>query len=157
MHVNTIILFFQSNVLIHLIFRNQVINIALGLCKLHIIHSFLGVIVEEGLSAEHSRELIRYSLEDFLNRSGISDKSGRHIHSLGRGVANRRFDIVRDPFDEVAGIFVLEIEEVVINLLSRNLSSKHSASCQIFPASRIASRHHIVRVEHLLRELCHRR
>jgi hypothetical protein len=45
--------------------------------------------------------LLGDSLEELLDGSGVADEGDGHLESLGRNVANRGFDVVGDPLDEV--------------------------------------------------------
>ena len=44
------------------------IHVGLGLGELHLVHALAGVPVEEGLAPEHDGELLRHTLEDFLEK-----------------------------------------------------------------------------------------
>ncbi|KAJ7548500.1 hypothetical protein O6H91_07G014500 [Diphasiastrum complanatum] len=50
-------------VLILLVFRNKIIHIALSFSKLHLVHAFICVLVQEGLSSEHNSELLTNSFK----------------------------------------------------------------------------------------------
>jgi hypothetical protein len=49
---------FCGGILVLLILRDEVIHVALGLGELHLVHAFTCVPEEEGLPAEHDRELL---------------------------------------------------------------------------------------------------
>jgi hypothetical protein len=57
--------------------------------------------VEESLATEHSVKLLADALEQLLDGSGVTNKSGRHLQTTWRNIANSGLDVVRDPFDEV--------------------------------------------------------
>ena len=65
--------------------------------------------MEEGLATEHDRELLSDALPSLLHGGGVTHKSGGHLETLRRDVANGRLDVVRDPLDEVAGVLQLVI------------------------------------------------
>ena len=44
------------------------IHVGLGLGELHLVHALAGEPVEEGLAPEHDGELLRHTLEDFLEK-----------------------------------------------------------------------------------------
>merc|ERR1712048_302296 len=88
---------FGGGVLVLLVLRNQVVHVRLGLSELHLVHALSGVPVEERLTSEHSSELLCNALEHVLDGGGVTDEGGGHLETLGRDVANGRFDVVGDP------------------------------------------------------------
>lgn len=73
--------------------------------------------MKEGLSSEHSSELLSDSLEHFLNGSGVSNESDSHLKSLWWDVANGGLDVVGDPLNEVRRVLVLSIKHLLIDFL----------------------------------------
>ena len=61
--------------------------------------------------------------------------------------------IVWNPLDKVAGILVLNVEHLLVNILHRHLPTEHSGNGEISAMSRITGCHHILRVEELLGQL----
>merc|ERR1712014_337863 len=57
-----------------LILGYQVVHVAFGLGEFHLIHSFTSVPMQEGPAAEHSRKILCYTLEHFLNCCGITQE-----------------------------------------------------------------------------------
>jgi len=57
--------------------------------------------VKESLSSEHSGELFRDALEQFLDGGGIANKCGRHLETAWWNVTDGSLDVIRDPFDKV--------------------------------------------------------
>ena len=49
--------------------------------------AFTGVPVQEGLAAEHGREVLRNALEHFLDSCGVAGESHGHLQSLHRDTA----------------------------------------------------------------------
>jgi hypothetical protein len=47
-----------------------------------------GVPVQEGLAAEHGRELLADALEHLLDGGGVAQEGGAHLQALGRDVAH---------------------------------------------------------------------
>ena len=52
--------------LILLILRDEIVEVGLCLCELHVVHALSGVPVQEGLATEHRRELLGDALEELL-------------------------------------------------------------------------------------------
>ena len=60
---------FSSGILVLLVLGHQVVHIALCFRKLHLVHAFARVPVQEGLASEHGGELLRDALEQLLDGS----------------------------------------------------------------------------------------
>merc|ERR1712195_10260 len=90
-----------DDILILLILRNEIVHVGLSLGELHLVHAFSSVPMEESLSSEHSGELFSNSLEHLLDGGGVTKEGNGHLESLWWDIANSRFDVVWDPFDEV--------------------------------------------------------
>merc|ERR1712110_972389 len=67
--------FFSSGVLVLLVFRDQIVHVGFGFSEFHLIHTFTGVPVEEGLSSEHSGKLFGDSFEQFLDGGGVTQEA----------------------------------------------------------------------------------
>ena len=74
----------------------------------HLVHALTGVPVEEGLAAEHAGELLGDALHDLLHAGRVAAEADRHLEALGRDVADRALEVVRDPLDEVRRVLVLD-------------------------------------------------
>jgi len=107
----------SSGLLVLLIFRHQIIHVGLGLSKLHLVHALASVPMQESLSSEHSCELLRNTLEDLLDGSGVSDKGGGHLQASGRNVTHGSLDVVGDPFNKVGAVLVLDVQHLFVHLL----------------------------------------
>merc|ERR1712159_754818 len=106
--------------------------------------------MEEGLSSEHSRELLTNSLEHLLDGGGVSEEGNGHLETLWWDIANSRFDVVWNPLNEVRGVLVLDVKHLLIDFLSGHSSSEHSGGGKISTVSGVRSTHHILSIEHLL-------
>ena len=73
--------------------------------------------MKEGLAAEHGSELLGDALEHFLDGGGVADEGGCHLEALRGDVADGRLDVVRDPLDEVRGVLVLNVEQLLVDFL----------------------------------------
>merc|ERR1719342_1318243 len=142
-----------GGVLVLLVLRDEVVHVALSLGEFHLIHTLTSVPVEEGLSTEHSCELLADSLEQLLDGGAVSDEGGGHLESSGRNVTDGGLDVVGDPFNEVAAVLVLHVQHLLINLLHGHSSSEHSGNGQVSSVSGIAGSHHVLGIEHLLSQL----
>jgi len=109
--------------------------------------------MEEGLSSEHGSELLTNSLEHLLDGGGVSEEGNSHLETLGRDIADSGLDVVGDPFNEVRGVLVLNVEHLLIDLLGGHSTSEHGGGSKISTVSGIGSAHHVLGIEHLLGEL----
>jgi len=71
-----------------LILRDKIVHVGLGFSEFHLVHTFTGVPVEEGLSSEHSSELLSDSFEHLLDGSGVTKEGDSHLQSLGRDITD---------------------------------------------------------------------
>merc|ERR1711988_533652 len=108
--------------------------------------------MEEGLSSEHGSELLTNSLEHLLDGGGVTKEGNGHLESLWWDIANGGFDVVWDPFNEVRGVLVLDVEHLLVNLLGGHSTSEHGGGGEISTVSWIGSAHHVLGIEHLLGE-----
>jgi hypothetical protein len=139
--------------LILLILGNEIVHVGLGFGELHLVHTLTSVPMEEGLSSEHSSELLTNSLEHLLNGGGVSEEGDGHLETLWWDIANSRFDVVWNPLNEVRRVLVLDIEHLFVDLLGGHSSSEHSGGGEISSVSWVRSAHHVLGVEHLLGQL----
>jgi hypothetical protein len=87
--------------LILLILRDEIVHVGFGFSELHLVHTLTGIPMEECLSSEHGSELFAYTLEHFLDGSGVTEEGNGHLETLRWDIADSRFDVVGDPFNEV--------------------------------------------------------
>ena len=106
--------------------------------------------MQESLPSEHSGELLRYSLEQFLDSGGVTDEGSCHLQTTGRDITHCSLHVVRDPFDEVAAVLVLDIQHLFVDLLHGHSATEDSGDSEITSVTRITSSHHVLGVEHLL-------
>jgi len=140
----------SGGVLVLLVFRDQIVHVALGFSEFHLVHTFAGVPVQESLSSEHSGELFGDSFEEFLDGGGVSDESGGHFEASWWDVANGGFHVVRDPFNKVTAVFVLDVQHLFVNFFHGHSTSEHGGNGQVSSVSWITSGHHILSIKHLL-------
>merc|ERR1712013_17090 len=62
-------LLFGSSILVLLVLRHEIVHVALGFRKLHLVHALAGVPMQESLAAEHRGEILRNALEHLLDGS----------------------------------------------------------------------------------------
>ena len=70
--------------------------------------------VEEGLSPEHGRELLRHALPHLLDGGGVADEGGGHLEPLRRDVADGGLDVVGDPLHEVRRVLVDDVQHLCV-------------------------------------------
>merc|ERR1711896_113248 len=146
-------LIFGGSILILLILRDEIVHVGFSFSELHLVHTFTGVPMEEGLSSEHGGELFTNSLEHLLDGGGVTEEGNSHLESLWWDIANGGFDVVWNPFNEVRGVLVLDVEHLLVNFLGGHSSSEHGGGGKISSVSWVRSAHHVLGIEHLLGEL----
>ena len=139
--------------MILLILRDEIVHVGFGLSELHLIHTFSGIPMEEGLSSEHSSELLTNSLEHLLDGGGVSEEGNGHLESLWWDIADSGLDVVGDPLNEVGRVLVLNVEHLLIDFLGGHSSSEHGGGSEVSSVSWVGSAHHVLGIEHLLGEL----
>merc|ERR1719199_366490 len=148
-----LLLILNTSILILLILGDEIVHVGLGFGELHLVHALSSVPMEENLSSEHSSELLTNSLEHLLDSGGVTEEGNGHLESLWWDIANSGFDVVWDPFDEVRGVLVLNVEHLLINFFGGHSSSEHGGGGKISSVSWVRSAHHVLGIEHLLGEL----
>ena len=109
--------------------------------------------MEEGLAAEHGSELLRHALEHLLDGSGVTDKGGGHLESLGGDVAHGGLDVVGDPLDEVGRVLVLDVEHLLVDLLGGHAATEEGGGSEVAAVAGVSGAHHVLGIPHLLGEL----
>lgn len=145
-----ILLFLNASLLVLLVLANQIIHVRLSLSKFHLIHTLRSVPVQESLSSKHGTELVTNSLEQLLDRSGVTDESSSHVQILWRNRANSSLHVVRNPLDEVVGVPRLNLVHFIVDFLHGNITSEESSNSQVTTVSWVRSSHHVLSIEHLL-------
>jgi hypothetical protein len=108
--------------------------------------------MQESLSSEHSTELITNTLEEFLDRGGVTDEGRRHSETTWWDGAESGLDIVGNPLNEVAGVLVLHVTHLIFNLLHTDVSTEDGRASKVSTVSEIGSSHHVLGIVHLLSE-----
>jgi len=139
--------------LVLLILRDKIVHVGFGFSEFHLVHSLTGVPMEESLSSEHSSELFGDSLEHLLDGGGVTNEGDRHLETLGRDITDSGLDVVGDPFDEIRGVLVLDIEHLFVNLFGGHSTSEHGGGGEISSVSGVGGAHHVLSIEHLLGQL----
>ena len=106
--------------------------------------------MQESLPSEHGSELFSNSLEQFLDGSWVSNEGGGHFETSWRDVANSSLDVIWDPFNEVRGVLVLDVQKLFINFLHGHSSSEDASNSKVATMARITCSHHVASIEHLL-------
>jgi hypothetical protein len=78
-----------------------------------------------------------------------------YIEILGRDVANGGLDVVGDPFHEVGRVLVLDVEHLLVDLLGGQATTEHGGGGEVAAVAGVGGTHHVLGVEHLLRQLGH--
>merc|ERR1712072_657943 len=148
-----LLLVFGGGILVPLVLRDEIVHVGLSLGEFHLVHTLTGVPVEEGLSAEHSGELLSNSLEHLLDGSGVSEEGNGHLETLGWDIADGGLDVVGDPLNEVRGVLVLHVEHLLVNLLGGHAASEEGGGGEVTSVTGVGGAHHVLGIEHLLGEL----
>jgi len=146
----------DGGVLVLLVLRDEIVHVRLGFGELHFVHTFASVPVKEGLTTEHSSELFRDTLEEFLDGGRVTDEGTRHLESTWWDVADGNLDVVWDPFNEVRGVLVLDVEHLFVNFLHGHTTTEDGSDGEVTSVTWVASGHHVLGVEQLLGELGNR-
>ncbi|KFV64569.1 hypothetical protein N307_10589, partial [Dryobates pubescens] len=133
----------------------QVVHVALSLCELHLVHALASVPVQESLPAEHGRELLRNAFEQLLDGCAVANEGGRHFEAARWNVTDGRLNVIGDPLNKIAAVFVLHVEHLLVHLLHGHAAPEDGSHGQVAAVARVAGSHHVLGIEHLLRELRH--
>merc|ERR1712054_487743 len=109
--------------------------------------------MEESLSSEHGSELFTDSLEHFLDGGGVTEEGNRHLETLWWDIADGGLDVVGDPFNEVRGVLVLNVEHLLVNFLGGHAATEHGGGSEVTSVSWVGGAHHVLGIEHLGGEL----
>merc|ERR1711993_54505 len=74
-----LLLVLSGGILVLLVLRDEIVHVGLSLSELHLVHTLTSVPMKEGLSAEHSSELLTDSLEHLLDGGGVSEEGHGHL------------------------------------------------------------------------------
>ncbi|KFP78027.1 hypothetical protein N311_07875, partial [Apaloderma vittatum] len=67
-----------------------------------------------------------------------------------------RLHVVGDPLHKVAAVLVLHVEHLLVHLLHGHAAPEDGGHRQVAAVAGVAGGHHVLGVEHLLRQLGHR-
>ena len=148
-----LLLVLSGGILVLLVLRDEIVHVGLSLSELHLVHALTGVPMKEGLSAEHSSELLTDSLEHLLDGGGVSEEGDGHLETLGRDIADGRFDVVGDPLNEVRGVLVLDVEHLLVDFLGGHAATEDGGGGEVTAVTGVGGAHHVLGIEHLLGEL----
>merc|ERR1719261_481513 len=145
-----------SGILVLLVLGDKIVHVALSLGELHLVHTLSSVPMQEGLTAEHGSEVLGHALEHLLDGGAVTSEGNGHLQTLWRDVTNAGLDVVRNPLDEVGGVLVLHVQHLLVSLLGRHTATEERGSSEVATVARIRGTHHILGIEHLLRQLRNR-
>jgi hypothetical protein len=136
-----------------LVLGDEVVHVGLSLSEFHLVHTFTGVPVEESLATEHGSELLTDTLEHLLDGGGVSEEGHGHLETLGGDITDGGLDVVGDPFNEVRGVLVLNVEHLLVNFLGGHATAEHSGGSEVAAVAGVRGAHHVLGIEHLGSEL----
>ena len=85
----------------------------------------------------------------------VADERGAHAQTARRDVAHRCLHVVRNPRHEVGAVAALNVRHLLVNLLGRQPAAEDGGRRQVAALSRVARRHQVLGVKHLLDECRH--
>ena len=91
-----------------------------------------------------------FSSSKDLDSSRVANEGGSHLQAPGWDVTDCSLHIVGDPFNKVAGVLVLDVEHLLVNLLHGHASSKDGGNSQVASVTWVTGSHHVLGIEHLL-------
>jgi hypothetical protein len=109
--------------------------------------------MQKSLAPEHSSELITDTLEELLDGGRVTDKGSGHLEASRWDRTESSLDVIRDPLNEVRRVSILVIARLVLDLLRGDLTAEVSGAGQVTAITEVGGSHHVLGVEHLLREL----
>lgn len=104
--------------------------------------------MQKGLALKHGRKLVRNTTKQSLNGGRVADEGGGSLGVGGSNAANRRQQVVGDPFHEMARVLGLNFDHFVIDVLHRHISAKLDGGSQVAAVARVAGSHHVARIKH---------
>jgi len=146
-------LFLDGGILVLLVLGDKILHVGFGFGELHLVHTLVGVPMEESLALEHSSELLADTLEQLLDGCGVTNEGNSHLETTGRNVALSSEDVVRDPLNEVSTVLVLDVLHLLFNFLHGDLATEVGGNGEVTTVTRVRGSHHVLSIEHLLREL----
>ncbi|GBE59143.1 hypothetical protein BOVATA_006360 [Babesia ovata] len=153
--LSDILVVLNGGLLVLLVLADQVVHVGLRLRELHLVHALAGVPVKERLAPEHGGELLRHPLEHVLDGGGVADERDSHLQTLGRDVTHARLGVVWDPLHEVRAVLILDHRHLLVDLLGTHAAPEHGAGGEVAAPPGVGRAHHVLGVEHLLRQLGH--
>ena len=70
-------------------------------------------------------ELLGNSSEHGLDGSGVSDEGDGHLEASWWDITDGALDVVWNPFNEVAGVLVLDVEHLFVDFFGGHSASEH--------------------------------
>ena len=144
---------YLRSILVLLILGDEILHVGFRLSELHLVHTLLGVPMQEGLALEHGRELVADTLEELLDGGRVSEESNSHLGCPWRNVTLSGEDVVGDPLDEVRRVLVLNVLHLLLDLLHGDAATEDSSDGEVATVPGVRCRHHVLSVEHLLGQL----
>merc|ERR1719311_1646817 len=75
------------------------------------------------------------------------------VGTLWWNIADAHLDVVWNPLDKVGRVLILHVEHLLVALLSRHAATEEGCGRQVAAMAWISCAHHVLGIEHLLREL----
>merc|ERR1719507_2160909 len=85
-------LLLRSGILVLLVFRHEIVHVALCFGKFHLVHPLTSVPMQEGLAAKHGSKELRNTLEHLLYSRRVPSEGHGHLQPLRWNVADACLD-----------------------------------------------------------------
>ena len=121
------------------------LNIAVNCSEIRLKISWMAVLFKK----KRKKKLKFTQIKPQKKNLRVADESSSHLESPGWNVTNGGLDVIRNPFNEVRRVLVLNIQHLLIDFLHGHASTEDGGDGQVTTVARVAGSHHVLSIEHL--------